>query len=121
MAESVRRHINIEAVLSWPVFDDQGFDRSLDLRTLLLANDKNRSDTSAISVSPDFEFCASNELFRQFLDHVHIFNPVLEEPKVNEYMRHAQFNGLVWDAQSCLLVRARWYHNELQLAYINSF
>jgi hypothetical protein len=47
-------------------------------------------------------------LFQQFLDHVHIFNPVLEESKVNEYMRYARFNGLGWDAQSCLLVSASW-------------
>jgi hypothetical protein len=120
-ADSVRRYINIEAVLSWPVFDDQGLDGSLDLRTLLLVDAKNCSDTSAISVPPDFELCAGNELFRQFLDHVHIFNPVLEEVKVNEYIRHARFNGLGWDAQSCLLVCVRCYHNGPNFAYMNSF
>lgn len=113
--ESVRRYINIEAVLSWPIFDDQGFDGSLNLRTLLLANSKNGSDSSAVSVSPDFELCAGNELFRQFLEHVHIFNPVLEEVKVNEYIRHARFNGLGWDAQSCLLVSAIYQHKEIKL------
>jgi hypothetical protein len=106
-AESIRRYINIEAVLSWPVFDDEGFDESLDLRTLLQGNIKNRIGAPGISVSPDFELCAGNELFRQFLDHVHIFNPVLEEAKVNEYMRHARFNGPGWDARSCLLVNIR--------------
>jgi hypothetical protein len=106
-AESVRHYINIEAVLSWPIFEDQGLDESLDLRALLQANAKNRTETPVISVSSDFELYAGNELFRQFLDHVHIFNPVLEEAKVNEYMRHARFNGLGWDAQSCLLVNAQ--------------
>ena len=108
-ADSVRCYINIEAVLSWVVFDDQGFDESLDLRTLLQANVKNRTKTPAISVSLDFELCSGNGLFRQFLDHVHTFNPVLEEAKVNEYMRHARFNGLGWDAQSCLLVNIRYF------------
>jgi hypothetical protein len=105
-AESVRRYINIEAVLSWPIFDDQGFDESLNLRALLQANANNSTEAPVISVSSDFELYAGNELFRQFLDHVHIFNPVLEEAKVNEYIRHARFNGLGWDAQSCLLVNS---------------
>ena len=102
--ESVSCYINIEAVLSWPIFEDQDFDQRLDLKSLLKDNN-DYVDPHSMSVAPDFEDCAS-QLLQQFLDNVHIFNPVLEEAKVKEYMRSARFNGLGWDAQSCLLVNA---------------
>ena len=57
-----------------------------------------------IYVFPDIDLHAANKLLKQFLDNFHIFNPILEEWKVREYMRSTSFNGLGWDAQSCLLV-----------------
>lgn len=102
-ADSIPCYINIEAVLAWPVFDEQNFGPHLDLRSLLQAN-SSRSDPPLMSVSSDFDLYAAPQLLQQFLENVHIFNPVLEEAKVKEYMLEARFNGLGWDARSCLLV-----------------
>lgn len=96
-------YINIETVLTWPVFDDQNFDERLDLRSLL-RSDKSHAASPTLPIPADFGLYAAGQLLQQFLDNVHIFNPILEEAKVREYMRAASFNGLGWDAQSCLLV-----------------
>ena len=102
-ADLVPCYINIEAVLSWPVFEGQGFADRLDLKSLLQVDNVFR-DPSPMSIGEDFESRVAGQLLQQFLDNVHIFNPVLEEAKVKDYMRNARFNGLGWDAQSCLLV-----------------
>jgi hypothetical protein len=101
-ADSAPYYINIESVLSWTVFD-QGVDQRLDLKSLLHA-DNESADPSPMSVAPDFDLYGADQLFQQFLENVHIFNPILEEAKVKEYMRDARFNGLGWDTKSCLLV-----------------
>lgn len=92
--------MNIEAVLSWPVFEDQL--PNLNLKSLLNQEDGlPQSSNRAI----DLENGEAEVLLQQFLDHVFIFNPILEETKVQRYMRDVQFNGLGWDSTSCLLVR----------------
>ena len=96
-------YINIETVLTWPVFDDHNFNERVDLRSLL-QSDKSRSATTTLPIPADFGLYAAAQLLQQFLDNVHIFNPILEESKVREYMRAASLNGLGWDAESCLLV-----------------
>jgi hypothetical protein len=101
--DSVSCYINIEAVLSWPIFEGQDFDRRLDLKSLLQDNHE-YGDSYSMSAAPDLEDCEANQLLQQFLDNVHIFNPVLEEAKVKDYVRNARFKGIFWDAQSCLLV-----------------
>jgi hypothetical protein len=97
-------YINIEAVLTWPVFEDQDFAGRLDLKSLLRSDKDYAAAPPIMSVSPDIDIHASGQLLQRFLDNVHIFNPILEERKVREYMRVTSFNGLGWDAQSCLLV-----------------
>jgi hypothetical protein len=101
--DSVSRYINIEAVLSWPIFEGQDLDRRLDLKSLL-QDDHEYGDSYSLSVAPDFEDYEANQLLQQFLDNVHIFNPVLEEAKIKGYVRNARLKGISWDAQSCLLV-----------------
>lgn len=96
-------YINIETVLTWPVFDDQNFNGQLDLRSLL-RSDKSHASSATLPIPADFGLYAASQLLQQFLDNVHIFNPILEEAKVKEYMRATSFNGLGWDAQSCLMV-----------------
>ena len=96
-------YISIETVLTWPVFEDQKFNERVDLRALLQSN-KSRPAAPTLPIAADFGLYAADQLLQQFLDNVHIFNPILEQTKVREYMRAASFNGLGWDAQSCLLV-----------------
>jgi hypothetical protein len=110
-SDSVSCYINIEAVLSWPIFEDQDFGRRLDLKSLL--QDSHEYDASySLSVAPDFEDYEANQLLQQFLDNVHIFNPVLEETKIKEYLRNAHLKGISWDAQSCLLVSYEKIYSE---------
>ena len=78
-------------------------DQRVDLKELLQVNNST-PEPAPLSISSDFEVNGAGVLLQKFLDTVHIFNPVLEAEKVAEYVRDAQFNGLGWDAQSCLLV-----------------
>jgi hypothetical protein len=57
-----------------------------------------------MSVASCFEDCEADRLLQQFLNNVHIFNPVPEEANIKEYVRNARFKGISCDAQSCLLV-----------------
>jgi hypothetical protein len=97
-------NITIEGVLSWSVFH-RDFEDHVDLKTLL------RGGYDGDAVSPrrtlsimDFELFDGSRLVRNYFDNVHVFNPVLDENKIQGYMRDARFRGLGWDAQSCLLV-----------------
>jgi hypothetical protein len=94
-------HMNIEGVLSWSVFDDVS--PNLDLKGLL---NSSHGASQSLSVPTDFDaHVAEEELLGRFMNNVFIYNPVLEEAKIHRYMRDARFNGIGWDAQSCLLVR----------------
>lgn len=45
------------------------------------------------------------KLFETFVNHIHIYNPILVLEKVKDDIKAIQFNGLGWGAESCLLVR----------------
>jgi Fungal specific transcription factor domain len=93
-------HMNIENVLSWPLFEDQN--PNLDLKALL---NEQAHDIPTSSSIGDFDQTSSEEhLVRRFMDRVFIFNPVLDEAKVQKYARDTRYNGIGWDAQSCLLL-----------------
>ncbi|KAH6706409.1 hypothetical protein BKA61DRAFT_739337 [Leptodontidium sp. MPI-SDFR-AT-0119] len=98
-------HINIETVLCWPIFGDLNLDRRLDLRYLLQSRNPD-SEPPPISITLDFENVGAPKLLQRFFEEVHIYNPVLEVETVEEYVRYARFNGLGWDAPSCLLLLA---------------
>jgi hypothetical protein len=117
--DSISCYINIEGVLSWPIFKNQGFHHRLDLKSLLQSN-KDHGDLYAMSVAPDLGDYEASQLLQQFLDNVHIFNPVPEEAKVKDYVRNARFNGISWDAQSCLLVRCYIQIYRAVSAHVNS-
>lgn len=94
-------HMNIEGILSWSVFDD--LNPNLDLKSLLNATDV--APQGGLFMATEFdEHFAEETLVARFMDNVFIYNPVLEEAKIQRYMRDARFNGIGWDAQSCLLV-----------------
>lgn len=97
-------NITIEGVLSWPVFAAE-FEDHTDLKSLLQGNnDTNASLPTATLSIVDFESFDGGRLVRNFFDNAHVFNPVLEEGKIHDYIREARFSGLGWDARSCLLV-----------------
>ena len=87
----------------WPVFSSDFEDRT-DLKSLLQNHDKSPPLPTATLSVVDFEAFDTGRLVRNFFDNAHVFNPVLEESKIHDYIREARFSGLGWDARSCLLV-----------------
>ena len=98
---STRRRMSIETVLSWQAFADQS--PNLDLKGLLVAGDIG-NDGSSMNTDFMHQGGYEDQLLQRFLDNVFIYNPVLEESVLHQYIREIQFHGLKWDAKSCLLV-----------------
>jgi len=98
---STRRRMSVETVLSWQAFADQS--PSLDLKGLLVRDDIGQAEGS---LNTDFmqQTGYEEQLLQRFLDNVFIYNPVLEEAVLQQFIREIQFHGLKWDAKSCLLV-----------------
>lgn len=92
--------INIEEVLKWPVFDNQNFDQQLHL----LSRPEEAKSQSELPISVDVDLQAADIFLQRFFDDVHIFNPTLKEEDVGEYVKIVRYNGIGWDATSCLLV-----------------
>ncbi|KAJ5889302.1 hypothetical protein N7504_010112 [Penicillium tannophilum] len=105
---------NIDEVLKWPVFDDQNFDQQF--RLLSLPEEDNCQPELPMSV--DLDFHAADHLLRSFFDDVHIFNPTLKEEDVREYVKLVQFNGIGWDATSCLLLLI-YAHGSIATPFVN--
>lgn len=99
-------HINVESILSWPVFQSCNLAQRHDLRALLKPP-SGITEPKTLPVSLEFENGGARQLLQRFIRHIHIYNPVLQIDKVQEYMRDTLFNGLDWDAKSCLLVSKR--------------
>lgn len=103
-ADTFPYNITVEGVLSWSVWH-LDFEDHVDLKSLLRSSyDSNAASPRATLSILDFEAFDGGRLIRNYFDNVHVFNPVLDENKVQGYMRDARFGGLGWDAQSCLLV-----------------
>lgn len=96
-------HINFESILSWPVFKSCKIGQNRDLKALLKSSSAIPGRT-ALAVPLEVENGRARQLLQRFIRHVHIYNPVLDIEKVQEDMRDTLFNGLEWDAKSCLLV-----------------
>ena len=90
--------MSIETVLSWQAFAELTPD--LDLKGLLTSHDIGRSGSTDIIHHEGNE----EQLLQRFLDTVFIYNPVLEEAVLHQYLREIQYHGLKWDAKSCLCV-----------------
>ena len=55
-------------------------------------------------MSADVDLPSAEGVLRSFFDNVHIFNPILEEEEVRDHIRRVRFEGIGWDAVSCLVV-----------------
>lgn len=94
--------MSIETVLSWPAFADQ-------LPVTYLKSLLNPSDVGSVNqaraevIHHDVNY---DELLQGFLDNVFIYNPVLEESTLHQFIRDIKFHGFGFDAKSCLLVRS---------------
>ncbi|KAK5941977.1 Zcf27p [Knufia obscura] len=99
---SPRRRMSIETVLSWQAFADQS--PNLDLKGLLVRDDIGGQTESSLNTDFMQQTGYEDDLLQRFLDNVFIYNPVLEEAVLQQYIREVQFHGLKWDAKSCLLL-----------------
>ena len=63
------------------------------------------TDAANWRMSVDVDLPAAEAVLQGFFDHVHIFNPILEEEDVRDYIRRVRFDGIGWDSVSCLVVR----------------
>lgn len=90
--------VSIEAVLRWPPFTECPFPSCL----YPVARDENKPQSS--TVTADVDLPGAEAVFRTFFNNVHIFNPVLEEEVVQGYLKRVKFEGIGWDAVSCLVV-----------------
>lgn len=101
--QGTRPLVGIEAVLQWPSFGEHGFCSRL-YPTPLSDGETHRSDPSTWRVPVGMELPASDGVLRGFFDNIHIFNPILEEEDVQNYINTVQFEGIGWDGMSCLVV-----------------
>ena len=95
--------VGIEAVLQWPSFSEHGF-RSRIYPTPRSDGETQPSDPATWRVSVGMELPPAEGVLRGFFDNIHIFNPILEEEDVQSYIDVVQFEGIGWDAVSCLAV-----------------
>lgn len=95
--------VSIEAVLQWMPFGALGFPSRL-YPTPRAEGDKTPSDPSTWRMSVDVDLPLAEAVLRSFFDNVHIFNPILEEEEVRNYIKVVRFDGIGWDAVSCLVV-----------------
>lgn len=95
--------VSIEAVLQWPPFSEHGFPSRL-YPTPRAGDGKLPSDSTTGRVSVDMDLPEAEAVLRRFFDNVHIFNPILEEEEVRDYIKRVRFEGIGWDAVSCLVV-----------------
>lgn len=102
----------IETVLSWPVFGNR-FDSRLNLKALLNEDSSTSGPTSSAASSTEsflvreLETGACSRLLDSFLKQVHPANPILDVPRLFQYLHRASVHGFGWDARSCLMVSSR--------------
>lgn len=93
--------MSIEKLLGWPIFHE--LKPTLDLRQLL--NASNDSQAQATLLAGETEIPPwDDRLVKNFMTDVYIFNPVIDEAKIQKYIRDARFAGIGQDGASCLLV-----------------
>ncbi|CAK7217250.1 Zcf27p [Sporothrix eucalyptigena] len=100
-----RPQVSIDAVLQWAPFKDEGF------KTRMFPAPRNDDSKSPESNGNgnggwrgaiDLDLPAADSVLRSFFDNVHVFNPILEEEDVQDYVKMIRFQGIGWDAVSCL-------------------
>ena len=91
-------------VLSWPVFEGRWAMQAKSiavLRRKVIKQSPKSSDTlESFLGNPT----ASKTLVANFIQHVHIKNPILELSNLNRMVQHACLEGLGWDPESCLVL-----------------
>ncbi|KAK7592030.1 hypothetical protein V3481_006665 [Fusarium oxysporum f. sp. vasinfectum] len=96
-------HINVEAVLEWPVLQPAAQDQPLGLASILQTNcPASDPSTGRLLATSDLDPDSTGPLLQRFVDNFHIYNPVFEIAQIQEYIKITLYNGLGWDVTSCI-------------------
>ncbi|UKZ79186.1 hypothetical protein TrVFT333_006936 [Trichoderma virens FT-333] len=91
-------------VLGWPVFGNQ-FGLQANAIAVLRRKPPKPIQPSSSALEPFLgNTGASNRLITNFIQHVHIKNPILELASLRRIVQHACLEGVGWDAESCLVL-----------------
>lgn len=112
--------INVEAVLVWPSLglDTTAWTGQARLKALLQAGKPDAGPR--LLAASDIEADDAGSLLQRFLDHFHVYNPVLEVERIKESVRYTLYNSLGWDAKSCLIVSSPSVYGVKWNAYVGS-
>lgn len=91
-------------VLGWPVFGSQFELQANAIAVLRRKPPKPIQPSSSALESFLGNTSASNKLIANFIEHVHIKNPILELASLKRMVQHACLEGVGWDPESCLVL-----------------
>lgn len=94
--------INIETTLEWPVLKVEHQGPRSGLKSIIQTG--NLSSGPRLLSTSDLDATDTGSLLQCFLKSFHIYNPVLEISRIEEYVKSTVYNGLGWGAESCLSV-----------------
>ncbi|KAL7946721.1 hypothetical protein V8C42DRAFT_352272 [Trichoderma barbatum] len=91
-------------VLGWPIFGNQ-FGLQANAITVLRRKPPKPIQPSSSALETFLgNTGASNRLITNFIQHVHIKNPILELAILKRMVQHACLEGVGWDPESCLVL-----------------
>lgn len=97
----IHPRLSVETIIAWPVFAPQR--PAYDLKPLLA--DQTTLRTSFDETRPLLpDQSVGHDLYDRFMNSVYIFNPVLEETELQQYIRDLNHTSVRWDAVSCLVL-----------------
>ncbi|KAL7935553.1 hypothetical protein V8C35DRAFT_297644 [Trichoderma chlorosporum] len=91
-------------VLGWPIFGSQFGLQANAIAVLRRKPPKPIQASSSALESFLGNTSASNRLTTNFIQHVHIKNPILELASLKRMVQHACLEGVGWDPESCLVL-----------------
>ncbi|KAL7791861.1 hypothetical protein V8C37DRAFT_410244 [Trichoderma ceciliae] len=91
-------------VLAWPVFGNRFAFQANAIAVLRRKPPKPIQPSSSALESFLGNTGASNRLITNFVQHVHIKNPILELASLRRIVQHACLEGVGWDPESCLVL-----------------
>ncbi|KAF3062993.1 hypothetical protein CFAM422_010508 [Trichoderma lentiforme] len=91
-------------VLGWPIFGNQFGLQANAIAVLRRKPPKPIQPSSSALESFLGNTSASNTLITNFIQHVHIKNPILELSSLRRMVQHACLEGVGWDPESCLVL-----------------
>lgn len=90
-------------VLNWPVFGGKFVSQARSLALIQRSESKPPTTTGLIESCIN-NATVGNELLDNFIQHVHIKNPILDITELRRLVQRLGLNGVSWDLESCLVL-----------------